>query len=46
MYEIYLSENSEGFYLLIENNKITFDKREHAEDFLLKLLKETGRIGY
>ena len=48
MYEIRFEDTltREGKYLVIENNKIYFESEEEAHNFLIKLLKETGRIGY
>lgn len=47
MYEIRFEDTrTEGKYLVIENNRIYFESEEEAHNFLIKLLKETGRIGY
>lgn len=48
MYEIRFEDTrtGEGKYLVVENNRIYFESEEEAHNFLIKLLKETGRIGY
>lgn len=35
-----------SWYLYIEGVKIEFDSEELAMEFTIKLLKDTGRIGY
>lgn len=48
MYDIRFEDTSSGLgkYLVIENNRIYFEKEEEAHKFLITLLKDTGRIGY
>lgn len=48
MYEINFEEDKAfgGVYLTLENNKIYFPNKDMAYEFLIELLKHTGRIGY
>lgn len=46
MYEIYLGNSKDSYYVVVQGNKIYFDTEPQAMKFIIELLKETGRIGY
>ena len=46
MYNLELGTQGISFYVIVENNKIYFDSKEVAMEFIIELLKNTGRIGY
>lgn len=47
MYEAKFVEcPDEGHCLILESVSIKFETKEEAHDFLIKYLKETGRLSY